>query len=58
MEQVHVFRGNVQRDFSTSPRQDEFILPRGDREALAAKVDGCTGTGGNPEQDRDPPADA
>lgn len=55
MAQVHVFRGNVHRDFSTSPRQDEFIISRGDREALAAKVDGCTGTGGNPEQD--PPAD-
>lgn len=52
-----MFRGNVQGDFSINFRQDEFILPRGDGEALAAKVNDRTGTGRNPEQDRDSPAD-
>lgn len=52
-----MFRGNVRRDFSINSRQDEFILPRGDGRALAAKVNDRTGPGRNPEQDRFPPAD-
>lgn len=52
-----MFRGNVRRDFSINSRQDEFILPRGDGEALAAKVNDRTGPRRNPERDLFPPAD-